>query len=215
MPKESVHKKLERVRPPGTPVARLDDEAHAAVFIHQQRDGRPRSGGDVAARPHRGDTDCPGSDAESKSNRRPRRPRRRSRLPLRRSKHLAPRLSRRTAPPRPSPSVVAEAAAAGVAPSGPRRQPRRPSRRRRPSGRRSRSRRSRSGRSASRRARSARRSAAASCQSQIIPSRAALEAQVTEIVERYPDDEDVPRPARWGGYRITPERVELWEQQRW
>jgi pyridoxamine 5'-phosphate oxidase len=58
-----------------------------------------------------------------------------------------------------------------------------------------------------------RRSAAASHQSRVIPSRAALEAQVAAIAERYPDDADVPRPARWGGYRITPERVELWEQQ--
>ena len=58
-----------------------------------------------------------------------------------------------------------------------------------------------------------RRSAAASHQSKVIPSRAALEEQVAAIAERYPNDADVPRPPRWGGYRITPERVELWEQQ--
>ena len=58
-----------------------------------------------------------------------------------------------------------------------------------------------------------RRSAAASHQSRVIPSRAALEAQVADLASRYPNDGDVPRPTRWGGYRITPERVELWEQQ--
>ena len=58
-----------------------------------------------------------------------------------------------------------------------------------------------------------RRSAAASHQSKVIPSRAALEEQVAAIAERYPNDADVPRPPRWGGYRITPERIELWEQQ--
>src|SRR5436309_9368430 len=58
-----------------------------------------------------------------------------------------------------------------------------------------------------------RRSAAASHQSRVIESRAWLEDRVAAIAERYPDDGDVPRPARWGGYRIKPDRVELWEQR--
>ena len=58
-----------------------------------------------------------------------------------------------------------------------------------------------------------RRSAAASHQSRVIASRAALEDLVAAIAGRYPNDADVPRPARWGGYRITPEDVELWEQR--
>ena len=47
------------------------------------------------------------------------------------------------------------------------------------------------------------RSAAASNQSQPINSRAALEAQVSELT-------DVTRPARWGGHRLVPEQVEFW-----
>jgi len=57
-----------------------------------------------------------------------------------------------------------------------------------------------------------RRSAVASHQSQVVVSRAVLEERVAELAEAFPDDSAPPRPARWGGYRIRPEAVELWEE---
>ncbi|MEO5616473.1 MAG: pyridoxamine 5'-phosphate oxidase [Candidatus Eisenbacteria bacterium] len=53
--------------------------------------------------------------------------------------------------------------------------------------------------------------AAASPQSEVIHDRAELEARVAALRERHPSG-DVPRPANWGGYRLTPERVEFWQQ---
>ncbi len=50
----------------------------------------------------------------------------------------------------------------------------------------------------------------ASTQSQVLADRAELEARVAEAEARYPDD-DVPRPPHWGGYRIVPDAVELWQ----
>jgi pyridoxamine 5'-phosphate oxidase len=52
-----------------------------------------------------------------------------------------------------------------------------------------------------------RRSAAASRQSQPVGSRAELEAAVAA------QPEAPERPAWWGGYRLVPERVELWEHR--
>jgi len=52
-----------------------------------------------------------------------------------------------------------------------------------------------------------RRSAAASRQSEPIESRAALERAVSEL------DEAPPRPERWGGYRLVPDEVELWQHR--
>jgi len=57
-----------------------------------------------------------------------------------------------------------------------------------------------------------RRSAVASHQSQVIVSRALLEDEVTKLVEAFPDDSVPLRPHRWGGYRIRPDVVELWEE---
>lgn len=51
----------------------------------------------------------------------------------------------------------------------------------------------------------------ASRQSRPIASRAELEARVRELEEHYPDGVDVPRPARWGGYRLAPTRIEFWQ----
>jgi pyridoxamine 5'-phosphate oxidase len=56
----------------------------------------------------------------------------------------------------------------------------------------------------------ARVAASASEQSRPIASRAALLARVAEIAAR---GDDVPRPKRWGGYRVWAERVELWVGQ--
>jgi pyridoxamine 5'-phosphate oxidase len=50
----------------------------------------------------------------------------------------------------------------------------------------------------------------ASRQGWALPSREALEAALADAESRYPGD-DVPRPAYWGGYRLVPTAVELWQ----
>lgn len=50
----------------------------------------------------------------------------------------------------------------------------------------------------------------ASEQSSVLPDRALLEARYAELEERYAGGE-VPRPPDWGGYRLVPEAVELWQ----
>lgn len=52
-----------------------------------------------------------------------------------------------------------------------------------------------------------RRSAAASRQSHPVGSRADLEAAVAA------QPEEPPRPARWGGYRLIPQRIEYWQHR--
>ena len=52
-----------------------------------------------------------------------------------------------------------------------------------------------------------RRSAAASCQSQPIGSRAELEALVAA------QPESPPRPDRWGGFRLVPDTYEFWRHR--
>ncbi len=51
----------------------------------------------------------------------------------------------------------------------------------------------------------------ASDQSQPIASREALERKVHDAEERFVDADVVPRPERWGGFRIAPHRVEFWQ----
>jgi len=50
----------------------------------------------------------------------------------------------------------------------------------------------------------------ASQQSEPVADRPTLEAQVAAVEDRFADGE-VPRPPHWGGYRLTPEVVELWQ----
>jgi pyridoxamine 5'-phosphate oxidase len=57
-----------------------------------------------------------------------------------------------------------------------------------------------------------RRSAVASHQSEVIGSKAELERRVAQLAETFPGDVGPPRPPRWGGFRIRPEVVELWEE---
>ncbi|MFN4263362.1 MAG: pyridoxamine 5'-phosphate oxidase [Thioalkalivibrionaceae bacterium] len=49
----------------------------------------------------------------------------------------------------------------------------------------------------------------ASKQSQPIADRATLEAAHAAIVHEFPDGP--PRPSRWGGYRLVPQRIEFWQ----
>jgi len=55
-------------------------------------------------------------------------------------------------------------------------------------------------------------SALASPQSQTIDSRAALEERVAELQARYGKG-DLPLPSHWGGFRLTAESVEFWQQR--
>ena len=52
----------------------------------------------------------------------------------------------------------------------------------------------------------------ASHQSEPLASRAELEARVASLEAHYAG-RDVPRPANWGGYRLTPTFVEFWQQR--
>lgn len=61
------------------------------------------------------------------------------------------------------------------------------------------------------RPRGSRLSGAASAQSQPIAARAELESAVRDLQARYPGETPVPRPERWGGYRVRPRRIEFWQ----
>ena len=62
------------------------------------------------------------------------------------------------------------------------------------------------------RPRASRLSAWASRQSDVIPSREALEERVGMLAARYADG-DVPLPPFWGGYRLSPDCVEFWQHR--
>ena len=47
-------------------------------------------------------------------------------------------------------------------------------------------------------------------QSKVITSRGLLEQKVAEIKRKFGDGE-VPLPSFWGGYRVTPRRIEFWQ----
>ena len=50
----------------------------------------------------------------------------------------------------------------------------------------------------------------ASPQSQVIANRAVLEAMMDEVRVAHGEGA-IPRPARWGGYRVVPAEIELWQ----
>jgi pyridoxamine 5'-phosphate oxidase len=50
----------------------------------------------------------------------------------------------------------------------------------------------------------------ASEQSSVLPDRATLETRFDDAAARF-DGTDVPRPASWGGFRLVPATVELWQ----
>jgi pyridoxamine 5'-phosphate oxidase len=52
----------------------------------------------------------------------------------------------------------------------------------------------------------------ASPQSEVIEGREALEARVAEFEARHRDG-DVPLPPFWGGFRLVPEAIELWQHR--
>jgi pyridoxamine 5'-phosphate oxidase len=48
-------------------------------------------------------------------------------------------------------------------------------------------------------------------QSAVIHDRAALEELYERFRAAHPDDTAIHRPDHWGGYRLTPERIEFWQ----
>lgn len=50
-------------------------------------------------------------------------------------------------------------------------------------------------------------------QSRMVESRAVLQQRMAENTQRF-EDQEVPCPAHWGGYRVIPERLEFWQGQR-
>jgi pyridoxamine 5'-phosphate oxidase len=64
------------------------------------------------------------------------------------------------------------------------------------------------------RPRASRIAAAASPQSEVIESRAALERRFAELEAEYAGVEDPPRPGHWGGYLVEPRSVEFWQGRR-
>jgi len=52
----------------------------------------------------------------------------------------------------------------------------------------------------------------ASDQSRPLDSRATFEARFAEMQARFAG-QDVPRPPRWSGWRVTPERIEFWQDR--
>ncbi|HLT87485.1 MAG TPA: pyridoxamine 5'-phosphate oxidase [Sphingobacterium sp.] len=53
--------------------------------------------------------------------------------------------------------------------------------------------------------------AIASPQSQVITDRKVLETRVEELMTEYAEQENIERPAFWGGYLVSPLRMEFWQ----
>jgi pyridoxamine 5'-phosphate oxidase len=51
----------------------------------------------------------------------------------------------------------------------------------------------------------------ASPQSAVVRDRAALEDLLAGVADRFADDEEIPPPPHWGGWRIVPTHVEFWQ----
>jgi pyridoxamine 5'-phosphate oxidase len=51
----------------------------------------------------------------------------------------------------------------------------------------------------------------ASAQSSHLPSREELEQRFAGAAAKWPEGSAVPRPAHWGGYRVTPLDIEFWQ----
>lgn len=62
------------------------------------------------------------------------------------------------------------------------------------------------------RARESQLGAWASDQSRPLDSRATFEARYQAVVERF-EGSEVPRPPHWSGFRVSPERIEFWQDR--
>jgi pyridoxamine 5'-phosphate oxidase len=52
----------------------------------------------------------------------------------------------------------------------------------------------------------------ASDQSRLLADRATFEARFEEVKARF-EGQNVPRPPHWGGYRLTPDHIEFWQDR--
>ena len=50
----------------------------------------------------------------------------------------------------------------------------------------------------------------ASTQSKILDSRETFLNKITEFEEKYPNENNVPRPPHWSGWRLMPKEIEFW-----
>jgi pyridoxamine 5'-phosphate oxidase len=48
-------------------------------------------------------------------------------------------------------------------------------------------------------------------QSQVIVNREYLEDRLKALQAQFTENDDVPRPAHWGGYRVVPHTIEFWQ----
>ena len=53
----------------------------------------------------------------------------------------------------------------------------------------------------------------ASSQSTVIADRSVLEERLASVTARFGDDEVVPRPPYWGGFRVEPAWIEFWHHR--
>jgi pyridoxamine 5'-phosphate oxidase len=51
----------------------------------------------------------------------------------------------------------------------------------------------------------------ASPQSAVVRDRAALDELLAHVTDRFADDEEIPPPPHWGGWRLAPTHVEFWQ----
>lgn len=61
-----------------------------------------------------------------------------------------------------------------------------------------------------RRPHGARLAAIASEQSEPVDSRDVLDARMADLETEYPDGASIPRPEKWGGFRLVPATIEFW-----
>ncbi len=52
----------------------------------------------------------------------------------------------------------------------------------------------------------------ASPQSQVLANREVLEGKMHHFTEKF-NDQDIPRPPHWGGYRVIPDLIEFWQSR--
>ncbi len=63
------------------------------------------------------------------------------------------------------------------------------------------------------RARGSKIGALASDQSRPLESRELFEARIKELDKKFEDDNEIPRPIHWGGWRVVPETIEFWRDR--
>jgi pyridoxamine 5'-phosphate oxidase len=51
----------------------------------------------------------------------------------------------------------------------------------------------------------------ASPQSEAIAHREILETNFAELEQKFPEDQEIPRPDHWGGFKVVPDKIEFWQ----